>query len=75
MIDTGKTLTLAAKTLHEKGARSVHVLISHGKEQVVSFFGKSKPLISFAGLLSETNLGLIDSLPIEQLVVSAPVLS
>ncbi|KAK7049707.1 hypothetical protein VNI00_005738 [Paramarasmius palmivorus] len=30
MIDTGKTLTLAAKTLHEKGARSVHALISHG---------------------------------------------
>ncbi|KAL0575181.1 Glutamate 5-kinase [Marasmius crinis-equi] len=50
MIDTGKTLTLAAKTLHEKGARSVHALISHG-------------------LLSETNLSLIDSLPIEQLVV------
>ncbi len=30
MIDTGKTLTLAAKTLREKGARSVHALISHG---------------------------------------------
>ncbi|KAJ8095248.1 ribose phosphate diphosphokinase subunit prs4 [Marasmius tenuissimus] len=51
MIDTGKTLTLAAKTLHEKGARSVHALISHG-------------------LLSETNLSLIDSLPLKQLVVT-----
>ncbi|KAJ6631506.1 phosphoribosyltransferase-like protein [Mycena sp. CBHHK59/15] len=30
MIDTGRTLTLAAKTLHEKGAKAVHVLISHG---------------------------------------------
>lgn len=30
MIDTGKTLILAAKTLHEKGAQSVHALISHG---------------------------------------------
>jgi len=30
MIDTGVTLTLAAKTLHEKGAKSVHALISHG---------------------------------------------
>ncbi|KAK0195886.1 phosphoribosyl pyrophosphokinase [Armillaria gallica] len=30
MIDTGHTLTLAAETLHEKGAKSVHALISHG---------------------------------------------
>jgi phosphoribosylpyrophosphate synthetase len=30
MIDTGRTLTLAAKTLKEKGAKSVHALISHG---------------------------------------------
>ncbi|KAF9266898.1 phosphoribosyl pyrophosphokinase [Marasmius fiardii PR-910] len=51
MIDTGKTLELAAKTLHEKGARSVHALISHG-------------------LLAETNLAVIDTLPLEQLVVT-----
>jgi len=51
MIDTGHTLTLAAKTLHEKGAKAVHVLISHG-------------------LLSETNLSLIDQLPIVELVVT-----
>jgi len=30
MIDTGNTFTLAARTLHEKGAKSVHALISHG---------------------------------------------
>ncbi|KAJ6589973.1 phosphoribosyltransferase-like protein [Mycena vulgaris] len=51
MIDTGHTVTLAAKTLHEKGAKAVHVLISHG-------------------LLSETNLSLIDQLPIVELVVT-----
>ncbi|KAK7468982.1 ribose phosphate diphosphokinase subunit prs4, variant 2 [Stygiomarasmius scandens] len=51
MIDTGVTLTLAAKTLHEKGAKSVHALISHG-------------------LLAETNVSLIDQLPLEQLVVT-----
>ncbi|KAJ7496815.1 phosphoribosyltransferase-like protein [Mycena latifolia] len=51
MVDTGNTLTLAANTLHEKGAKAVHVLISHG-------------------LLSETNLSLIDQLPIVELVVT-----
>ncbi|KAI6107343.1 phosphoribosyltransferase-like protein [Pisolithus croceorrhizus] len=30
MIDTGSTLTLAARTLHDKGAKTIHVLISHG---------------------------------------------
>jgi len=51
MIDTGSTLTLAVNTLHEKGAKAVHVLISHG-------------------LLSETNLSLVDQLPIAELVVT-----
>ncbi|KAF8894832.1 phosphoribosyltransferase-like protein [Infundibulicybe gibba] len=51
MIDTGKTLMMAARTLHEKGAKSVHALISHG-------------------LLSETNMKLIEELPIVQLVVT-----
>ncbi|KAG7449800.1 phosphoribosyl pyrophosphokinase [Guyanagaster necrorhizus] len=54
MIDTGHTLTLAAEILHEKGAKSVHALISHG-------------------LLSGTNLGAINDLPIEQLVVTNTV--
>ncbi|KAF9464552.1 phosphoribosyltransferase-like protein [Collybia nuda] len=30
MINTGSTLTLAAQTLSDKGAKSVHALISHG---------------------------------------------
>ncbi len=37
MIDTGHTLTLAAKTLHERGARSIHALISHGLSISLSF--------------------------------------
>ncbi|KAJ6497538.1 phosphoribosyltransferase-like protein [Mycena sanguinolenta] len=51
MIDTGSTLTMAVNTLHEKGAKAVHVLISHG-------------------LLSETNLSLVEQLPIVELVVT-----
>ncbi|KAG6847245.1 hypothetical protein H0H93_009294, partial [Arthromyces matolae] len=51
MVDTGNTLTLAAHTLHEKGAKSVHALISHG-------------------LFSETNMSLIEALPIKELVVT-----
>ncbi|KAI0062033.1 phosphoribosyl pyrophosphokinase [Artomyces pyxidatus] len=30
MIDTGKTLTLAARSLKENGAKAVHALVSHG---------------------------------------------
>ncbi|KAF9533668.1 phosphoribosyl pyrophosphokinase [Crepidotus variabilis] len=30
MIDTGSTLTLAARTLREKGAKAIYALISHG---------------------------------------------
>ncbi|KDR81984.1 hypothetical protein GALMADRAFT_240387 [Galerina marginata CBS 339.88] len=51
MIDTGNTLTLAVKTLHEKGAKAIYALISHG-------------------LLSETNMTLIDQLPMNLLVVT-----
>jgi hypothetical protein len=36
MIDTGNTLTLAVKTLHEKGAKSIHCLVSHGKPFLLS---------------------------------------
>ncbi|KAJ7581152.1 phosphoribosyltransferase-like protein [Mycena floridula] len=54
MIDSGKTLMLAAKTLHEKGAKSIHAVICHG-------------------LLSETNLTLVEQLPIVQLVVTNTV--
>ena len=30
MIDTGRTLSLAVRTLHENGARAIYALISHG---------------------------------------------
>ncbi|EIW85617.1 phosphoribosyl pyrophosphokinase, partial [Coniophora puteana RWD-64-598 SS2] len=30
MVDTGHTLSLAARTLHDKGARKIYVVISHG---------------------------------------------
>ena len=30
MIDTGSTLTLAARTLHENGAKDIYALVSHG---------------------------------------------
>jgi len=69
MIDTGNTLTLAVKTLHERGAKSVHALISHGK----LFYSVVGPdffkIICYLGLLSETNMGLIEELPLKQLVV------
>ncbi|KAG1749542.1 phosphoribosyltransferase-like protein [Suillus lakei] len=54
MIDTGHTLTLAARTLHEKGAKTIYVLISHG-------------------LLAEAHMASLNSLPIEQLVVTNTV--
>jgi ribose-phosphate pyrophosphokinase len=31
MIDTGHTLSLAARTLKEKGAKTIHALVSHGE--------------------------------------------
>ncbi len=69
MIDTGVTLTLAAKTLKDKGAKSVHALISHGM-----YLGRYPITLHIhfplAGLLSELNLAAIDQLPIEQLVVT-----
>ena len=51
MIDTGKTLALAANTLKQHGARAIYAVVSHG-------------------LLSETNFALLESLPIESLVVT-----
>ncbi|KIJ63367.1 hypothetical protein HYDPIDRAFT_176067 [Hydnomerulius pinastri MD-312] len=51
MIDTGHTLSLAARTLHDKGAKTIHVLISHG-------------------LFAEADMASLESLPIQQLVVT-----
>jgi len=31
MVDTGSTLTLAARTLREKGAKAIYALITHGQ--------------------------------------------
>ena len=53
MIDTGKTLSLAVRTLHENGAKTIYALVSHG-------------------LLSEVNMSMIESLPLERLVVRIP---
>jgi hypothetical protein len=71
MIDTGHTLTLAANTLHEKGAKAVHVLISHGASVADACY----PFSPVLGLLSETNLTLIDQLPIVELVARRPSLN
>ena len=30
MIDTGRTLSLAVRTLHENGAKTIYALVSHG---------------------------------------------
>ena len=69
MIDSGNTLSLAARTLHENGAKTIYALVSHGMldpETVIH------TLINVAwriGLLSELNMSKIEELPIEQLVV------
>jgi ribose-phosphate pyrophosphokinase len=73
MIDTGKTLTLAAKTLHDKGAKSVYALITHGKFNSCLFLLWHPLTIAFVGLLSEVNLALVAELPIIQLVVTNTV--
>ena len=68
MIDSGNTLMMAARTLKEKGAKSVHALISHGMRSS----WRCVPLfifMCFLGLLSETNLSLVEQLPLKELVV------
>ena len=68
MIDTGTTLTLAARSLKENGALRAYALVSHGWA-LLSF-----PL-SFAdsvvGLFSEASMNVIENLPLETLVVRA----
>ena len=53
MIDTGRTLSLAVRTLHENGAKAIYALISHG-------------------LLSEFKMSVLETLPLERLVVRIP---
>ncbi|KAG6898764.1 hypothetical protein C0993_004469 [Termitomyces sp. T159_Od127] len=69
MIDTATTLALAARTLHDKGAKAVHALISHGS---ISLISSSASLILYleSGLFSETNMSLIEALPLNELVVT-----
>lgn len=69
MIDSGTTLTLAARTLQEKGAKAVYALISHGDYSRL-FRIESVIETAISGLLSEANVSLIDELPIVQLVVT-----
>ena len=76
MIDTGNTLALAVKTLHEKGAKSIHALISHG-ESIAALLVICKndvidisPRLLLLGLLSGDNSQL-DQLPMNRLVVRA----
>ncbi|KIK59134.1 hypothetical protein GYMLUDRAFT_262213 [Collybiopsis luxurians FD-317 M1] len=73
MIDTGATLSLATRTLHEKGAKSIHALITHGK--FYSSLCSPLPLLMTppifpAGLLSLTNMSMIETLPLDHLVVT-----
>ncbi|KAI0668404.1 phosphoribosyl pyrophosphokinase [Trametes maxima] len=73
MIDSGNTLTLAARSLIDNGAKKVYALVSHG-----ACFLPSLPMTKLielrrAGLLSQTNLKKIEELPIEQLVVTNTV--
>lgn len=52
MVNTGCTLVLAARTLHENGAKSVHAIISHGMSHVVlspTTFISLTPRSSFGG--------------------------
>jgi len=72
MVNTGHTLTLAAKTLHEKGAKSVHALISHGTCSIAIPLVAHSPF-SMSGLFSEMNLHMINELPIVELVVTNTV--
>ena len=69
MINTGATLILAARTLHEKGAKSVYAVISHGMSAFCTCSSLTTYLSPTLGLLSEADMSLIDELPIAELVV------
>jgi len=66
MIDTGKTLALAARSLKDNGAVRTYALVSHGTSAYLPlFFSGSQS----AGLFSEASMNVIESLPLETLVV------
>jgi ribose-phosphate pyrophosphokinase len=68
MIDSGKTLSMAAQILHENGAESVHALISHGTTGSYLKF-PSLTCVRTTALLSEDTLSVVEKLPLQQLVV------
>ena len=69
MIDTGTTLALAARTLADNGAAKTYAIVSHGAPFSPLVSVALPNLVFLPGLLSETNMKMIESLPIEQLVV------
>jgi ribose-phosphate pyrophosphokinase len=68
MIDSGSTLSLATMTLHERGAKTIYALVSHGKLCGEPHTACTVFMLS-TGLLSEANMSKIEELPIQQLVV------
>lgn len=68
MIDSGTTLCLAARELHEKGAKSIHAVITHGASNHPQPCSHTNGIPDL-GLLSEANLSIVQDLPIDRLVV------
>ena len=66
MIDTGTTLTLAARSLKENGALRTYALVSHGG---ILLSRSRPPTDRVVGLLSEASMNVIEDLPLETLVV------
>lgn len=72
MIDTGTTLTLAARSLKENGASRTYALVSHGAS--LPHLPLSLSCSQAIGLFSEASMNVIDNLPLETLVVRIWVL-
>jgi len=66
MIDTGTTLALAARSLKENGAARTYALVSHGASAYLPLFFSGSQAV---GLFSEASMNVIESLPLETLVV------
>ena len=47
MIDSGKTLAMAAQSLKENGAKTVFALVSHGSSSIIRILAPSNSLIQF----------------------------
>lgn len=66
MIDSGNTLTMAARSLKENGASAIHALISHGKSVLVP---RQVDAYGAVGLFSEARMDILQDLPLDSLVV------